>query len=103
MLDRIPENVDFIVSEGGEAQAADVVIVCLGHPGDWEEALRVRRVPRDKIRGVAGSFVRDEGRQNFVDGIPVFDSTRAEDRKTLTQRILEAALLQPELDDSKAN
>ena len=91
MLGRVPENVDLIVSEGGEAQAADTVIVCLGNPGDWEETLRVRRVPADRILGVAGSFVRESGGTENVEGRPVFDATRGEDRKFLTLRILEKA------------
>jgi molybdopterin-guanine dinucleotide biosynthesis protein MobB len=90
MLDRVPQNVDFIVSEGGEAQAADKVIVCLSDRDDWEEALRVRRIPMDKILGVAGSFVRFAGGLKKFEGIPVFDVTRSEDRNTLAKRILES-------------
>ena len=92
MLDRVPENVDFIVSEGGEAQTADTVIVCLGDLGDWEETLRVRRVPGDKILGVAGPFVRDARGVEKVEGTPVFDASRVEDKKTLAERILEEAV-----------
>jgi molybdopterin-guanine dinucleotide biosynthesis protein MobB len=91
MLDRVPENVDFVVSEGGEAQAADAVIVCLGDLRDWEETLRIRRVPREKILGVAGSFVRNTGRVENVEGFPVFDAARSEDTNCLAKQILEVA------------
>jgi molybdopterin-guanine dinucleotide biosynthesis protein MobB len=91
MLRRVPENVDFIVSEGGEARTADAVIVCLGDPADWDETLRVRRIPEEKILGVAGSFVRDAGKVKNAGGRPVLDASRVEDRKILAKRILEAA------------
>jgi molybdopterin-guanine dinucleotide biosynthesis protein MobB len=89
MLDTVPERVDFIVSEGGEPEPAGAVIVCLSDPSDWEETLRVRRVPKDKILGVAGSFVRSKGVKSFS-GLPVFDATRAEDRQNLVERIIRA-------------
>jgi molybdopterin-guanine dinucleotide biosynthesis protein MobB len=92
MLERVPEDVDFIVSEGGEAPAAATVIVCLGDRGDWEETLRVRRVPRDRILGVSGSFLRAAEGVKEVEGTPVFDATRAEDQTILTERILQVAL-----------
>lgn len=91
MLERVPDRLDFIVSEGGEPQAAGTVIVCLGDPSDWEETLQLRRVPRDRILAVAGSFVRSaEGTKNF-EGIPVCDSTRSRDLQTLAERIVKAA------------
>ena len=92
MLDRVPENVDFIVSEGGDAGTSDAVIICLGNLGDWEETLRVRRIPGCKILGVAGSFVRDAGGVKNVEGRPVFDATRIEDKKALADRVLEEAV-----------
>lgn len=92
MLDRVPENVDFIVSEGGDARTSDTVIICLGNLGDWEETLRVRRIPGCKILGVAGSFVRGAGGVKNVEGRPVFDATRIEDKKALADRVLEEAL-----------
>lgn len=100
MLEKIPERVDFIVSEGGEPEAADSVIVCLSNSAEWEETLQVRCVPGDKILGVAGTFVRSagtgspnnavEGMKSFA-GLPVFDAARAEDRQTLAERIIGAA------------
>jgi molybdopterin-guanine dinucleotide biosynthesis protein MobB len=92
MLGRVPENVDIIVSEGGDARTADAVVVCLGDPGDWEQTLRVRRVPEEKILCVAGSFLREAGGVENVGGRPVFDATRAEDRKTFADRILEVGV-----------
>jgi Cys-tRNA synthase (O-phospho-L-seryl-tRNA:Cys-tRNA synthase) len=90
MIDRVPKQVDFIVSEGGDAQAAATVIVCLADRADWEETLQVRSVPRDKILAVAGSFVSVAGTLETFGGIAVFDSTRVEDRQALVQRILKA-------------
>jgi len=92
MLHRVPGGVDFIVSEGGEAQAADTVVVCLGDLGDWVETLRVRRVPADRILAVAGSFLRNAGRVENVEGFPVFDAARSKDMKNLAQIILEMAI-----------
>jgi molybdopterin-guanine dinucleotide biosynthesis protein MobB len=100
MLERVPEEVDFIVSEGGEPRAAGTVVVCLADPSDWAETLRVRRVPRDKILAVAGSFVRSiqtysrdgaAGGVKSFEGIPIFDATRDEDRQTLVEQILRTA------------
>jgi molybdopterin-guanine dinucleotide biosynthesis protein MobB len=101
MLERVPEEVDFIVSEGGEPRAAGAVVVCLADPSDWAETLRVRRVPRrDKILAVAGSFVRSiqtyspdgaAGGVKSFEGIPIFDATRDEDRQTLVEQILRTA------------
>jgi molybdopterin-guanine dinucleotide biosynthesis protein MobB len=91
MLERVPEEVDFIVSEGGEPRAAGAVVVCLTDPSDWAETLRVRRVPRDKILAVAGSFVRAAGGVKSFEGIPIFDATRDEDRQTLVEQILRTA------------
>ena len=88
MLQRVPKDVDFIVSEGGEAQAACSVIVCLGDPSDWEETLQVRGVPRDKILAVAGSFVRSAGAGKNFDGIPIYDVTRPAKSQNLVERIL---------------
>lgn len=91
MLARVPKGVDFIVSEGGEPKTAGSVIVCLGNTTEWEEALRVRLVPRDKILAVAGSFVRAaEGVKTF-EGIAICDATRVEDRQNLVERIIRAA------------
>jgi molybdopterin-guanine dinucleotide biosynthesis protein MobB len=58
MLGRVPRGVEFIISEGGEARAADGVIVCLRELSAWQETLRVRRVPEDRILALAGPFVR---------------------------------------------
>lgn len=100
ILEQVPERVDFIVSEGGELEAAGSVIVCLSNPSDWEKTLQVRCVPGDKILGVAGSFVRSAGTGSpdgagagvkSIQGIPVFDVARAENRQTLVERIIGAA------------
>ena len=90
MLECVPEGMDFIVSEGGQAQAADAVIVCLSDPSDWEETLRVRRVPRDRILAVAGTFVCVAGVEKSFSGLPVVDATRNQDRQTLIELILKA-------------
>jgi hypothetical protein len=67
------------------------VIVCLRDPADWEETLRVRRVPRDKILAVSGIFVRAaEGVQSYS-GLPVFDAVLAEDRQTLVEQLLRSS------------
>ena len=90
MLDRVPGQVDYVVSEGGEARAADTVILCLADPADWEETLRVRRIPGDRILAVSGSFLRDR-RIKTVHGVPAYDAARPEDRQALVERILQAA------------
>jgi molybdopterin-guanine dinucleotide biosynthesis protein MobB len=90
MLDRVPDSVDVIVSEGGDPGAAVGVIVCLSDPSDWGETLRVRRVPRNKILAVSGSFSGEAGGQRSFEGFPVFDVTLAEDRRTLAERVIEA-------------
>ena len=89
MLERVPEGVDFIVSEGGDPRAAGSVIVCLGDASDWNETLRVRGIPGDQILAVSESFVRDGGEESF-EGFPVYDATREEERRALVERVLEA-------------
>ncbi|MBN2551429.1 MAG: molybdopterin-guanine dinucleotide biosynthesis protein MobB [Spirochaetales bacterium] len=102
MLDRVPEGTDFIVSEGCDAEAgaaADAaVIICLADAGAWEETLRVRRIPRDSILAVAGSFAaaylhEAEGTAPAAGfgGFPLLDITRERDRKALVERILRMA------------
>lgn len=110
MLDRIPEDMDFIVSEGCDAEAGTssgaAVIICLADAGAWEETLRVRRTSRDRILAVAGSFAAAhlraaEGAAPAVggtapaasfEGFPLLDITRERDRKALVERILQAAV-----------
>ena len=91
MLERVPDCVDFIVSEGGEPQVAGSVIVCLSNTTEWEETLQVRGVPAEKILAVAGSFVQAVERVKTFRGIPTVDTTQEEDRKALVERILQAA------------
>ena len=121
MLDRVPECVDFIVSEGCDAEAdarggvgggtldGAAVIICLADAGAWEETLRVRRIPRDRILAVSGSFAparlraanRAAGGTDSAaggtdsaasfEGFPLLDITRERDRKALVERILQAA------------
>jgi molybdopterin-guanine dinucleotide biosynthesis protein MobB len=92
MLQRVPEGVDFIVSEGGDPQAAGSVIVCLVDPADWEESLRVRGVPRNRILAVSGLFAGAEagGHQTF-ENLPLCDANRKEDIQILAERIIESA------------
>jgi molybdopterin-guanine dinucleotide biosynthesis protein MobB len=91
MLDRVPEGVDFIISEGGEPRAARAVIVCLRDPSDWEETLKVRQIPEERILAVAGSFLLNAGGMESFEGFPVCDATRPADCSFLVQRIIEAA------------
>ena len=100
MLERVPEDVDFIISEGGDPRAAGTVIVCLGNRADWEETLQVRRVSRDKILAVAGSFVHSAGSafpegaagsEKSFEGNRICDATRVEDRQTLVELVVRAA------------
>jgi hypothetical protein len=112
MRDRVPEDTDFIVSEGCDAQAAAAVVICLSDAGAWKETLRVRRVPRERILAVAGPFAgpygRSAGRSGAsgsrlpaaagsaaamatFQGFPLIDITLARDRQALVERILQAA------------
>jgi hypothetical protein len=68
-----------------------VVIVCLSDLADWEQTLQVRRVPRNKILGVSGTFFRTSGDEQSVLGFHVFDATRQKDRRSLMERILRAS------------
>ena len=100
MLDRVPEGIDFIVSEGCDAEAGAAVVICLADARAWEETLRVRRVPRDRILAVSGSFAAArlraanpaaDGSAASFEGFPLLDITRERDRKALVERILQAA------------
>jgi molybdopterin-guanine dinucleotide biosynthesis protein MobB len=93
MVGRVPEETDYIVSEGGDPRAAEAVIVCLKDPSDWDETLRVREVPRSRILAVSGVFARRRGPtgDRTFEGFPVVDAAREEDRRTLTERILASA------------
>ena len=85
MIRRVPDTVQFIISEGGEAQVADAVVVCLTDTSKWAETLQVRRIPWAKILGLAGPFG-----QNF-NGFPLFDVGDAGGRESLVERILKGA------------
>ena len=89
MVRRVPDTVQFIISEGGEAETADAVVVCLTDTSKWGETLKVRRVPRKKILGLAGPFVGPEpsSGQSF-NGLPVFDITEAAGRESLAELIV---------------
>jgi molybdopterin-guanine dinucleotide biosynthesis protein MobB len=84
MIRRVPDNVQFIICEGGEAQKADAVVVCLSDASKWAESLRVRRIPENKILGLAGPFASPASSigQNFK-GLPVFDVREAGGRESL--------------------
>ncbi len=85
MIRRVPDTVQFIISEGGVADAADAVVVCLADTSKWAETVQVRRIPRAKILGLAGPFG-----QSF-NGFPVFDAGDAGGRESLVERILKGA------------
>jgi molybdopterin-guanine dinucleotide biosynthesis protein MobB len=89
MIRRVPEKVQFIICEGGKAEAADAVVVCLTDTSKWDETLQVRRVPKRKILGLAGPFAGPESScgQSF-DGFPVFDVRDTGCRKSLVDLIL---------------
>jgi molybdopterin-guanine dinucleotide biosynthesis protein MobB len=96
MIRRIPKDLHFTISEGGDARAAAGVVVCLSDPADWEQTLEVRRVPREKILAVSGRLVvsgsapssAPGGRRH--EGLPLIDSTTAEGKRTLVESILKA-------------
>ena len=90
ILGRVPEGMDFIISEGGEARAAAAVIVCLTKASAWEETLRVRCIPEDRILAVSGFFVGDSGPASFQE-FPVVDIKNTRDRQSLVERILISA------------
>jgi hypothetical protein len=88
---------DFIISEGGEAAAADSVIVCLTNASAWDETLQVRRIPPDKIIALSGPFVaelRGAGKQGEARGsyrgLPLFDVRQAEEYRRLVELIVGA-------------
>jgi molybdopterin-guanine dinucleotide biosynthesis protein MobB len=89
MIRRVPDTIQFIISEGGEAEAADAVVVCLTDTSKWGETLEVRSVPRKKILGLAGPFVGPESPsgQSF-NGFPVFDIRDAGGRESLVELIV---------------
>lgn len=89
MVRRVPDTVQFIISEGGEAEAADAAVVCLTDISKWAETLRVRRLSRAKILGLAGPFVGPESSngQN-IHGFPVFDVRDAGGRESLVELIV---------------
>ncbi len=89
MVRCVPDTVQFIISEGGEAEAADAVMVCLTDTSKWGETLQARRVPRKKILGLAGPFVSSESAnvQSF-DDFPVFDVRDAAGRESLAELIV---------------
>ena len=93
MVAQVPDSVQFIVSEGGEARAAAAVIVCLTHAAAWEETLRVRGIPSKKILAVAGPFVRSSelSEEGIFHGFPLVDITAPAGRQSLVERILKAA------------
>jgi molybdopterin-guanine dinucleotide biosynthesis protein MobB len=89
MIRRVPKKVQFVVSEGGKAEAADAVVVCLTDTSKWDETLQVRRVPKKKILGLAGPFVGPEfsSGQSF-DGYSVFDVRDSGGRESLVELIV---------------
>ena len=93
MVERVPDDADYIISEGGDPGAAEGVVVCLGDPSDWEETLRIRGIPRINILAVSGSFAgrRGDHSNRTFEGFPVVDAAQEEDRRTLMERILSIA------------
>jgi molybdopterin-guanine dinucleotide biosynthesis protein MobB len=89
MIRLVPDTVQFIISEGGAAEAADEVVVCLTDTSKWGETLQVRCVPLKKILGLAGPFVSPESSsgQSF-NGFPVFDVRDTGDRESLVELIV---------------
>jgi molybdopterin-guanine dinucleotide biosynthesis protein MobB len=89
MIRRVPKKVQFVVSEGGKAEAADAVVVCLTDTSKWDETLRVRSVPKKKILGLAGPFVGPEfaSGQSF-DGFSAFDVRDSGGRESLVELIV---------------
>jgi len=89
MIRCVPNTIQFIISEGGEAEAADEVVVCLTDASQWARTLAVRRVPMKKILGLAGPFVgpKSSNGQSF-NGFPVFDVRDAGDRDSLVELIM---------------
>jgi molybdopterin-guanine dinucleotide biosynthesis protein MobB len=101
MIRRVPRDLHFIISEGGDARAAAAVVVCLSDPAEWERALEVRRVPREKILAVTGrlllsgspgssrgSVPGSGGRRH--EGLPLIDSTTDEGKRNLVEGVLRA-------------
>ena len=93
MVERVPEDADYIISEGGDPGAAEAVIVCLKDRSEWEDTLRTRGVPRSRILAVSGSFAGGRGApgNRTFEGFPVVDAARDEDRRALAERILSNA------------
>jgi molybdopterin-guanine dinucleotide biosynthesis protein MobB len=55
LLALMPPNLDFLIMEGGPAQQADVVFLCLRSLSELEETLEVREVPVDRVRALTGA------------------------------------------------
>lgn len=87
MLECVPKDVHFVVSEGGDPKAAAAVIVCLNDTRKLAETVRVRRIPPAKILALAGPFIHP-GAPESLQGIPVIDIKQAADRKKLLALVL---------------
>ena len=90
MLECVPKDVRFVVSEGGDPSAADAVIVCLHDTGQLAETVRVRRIPHAKILAVAGPCAHP-GAPESLREIPVFDIKKAVHTKCLLELLLRSA------------
>lgn len=105
MIDRIPEGMDFVISEGGEARTAAAVVVCLAQTSAWEETLKVRRIPQDRILAVSGLIagaprdcapgdrrpVHGSVGAGTFQGYPLIDIRNGRDRQSLIEGILKSA------------
>lgn len=92
LLAGVPSRIQFIVSEGGEADRADAVVLCLKKARDVSETVGTRRVPQARILALSGLIgsSRSPPIGEHKD-IPVFDIRDANQRESLTDLILRRA------------
>jgi molybdopterin-guanine dinucleotide biosynthesis protein MobB len=84
-----PQELQFLVCEGGPAQEADAVVLCLASPGRLEETIRRRGAPRERIVALSGSMAA--GGQSVGAPWPVLDALRPRQRERLTSLLLRMA------------
>ncbi len=99
LLARIPTHYQFVVSEGGQADRSDAVVVCLKTRAAWKATLQARSIPLEKIIALSGpSAAKKVSRaQRRAAGsaelgrFPVVDIRSTAGREALLASILKAA------------
>jgi molybdopterin-guanine dinucleotide biosynthesis protein MobB len=88
----LPQNTDFLVCEGVvDPAASQVIVVCLRTNDEWDETLRVRKIPKELVLAVCGVTAAGAATGAVSpQGIPVFDVEDSCQRAVLADLVIKS-------------